>query len=166
MANHWYIIFLTGIIPLLTGFIWYHPKTFGNTWMKLNGFTPESLKQGNMALIFGLCYLFGVMLSVALLTITIHQMSMYSIFENDPLMKDPNSESSLYLKHFLETYGNRFRYFRHGALHGAIAAFFIALPLIGTNAAFERRGFRYVAIHIGYWILTLALMGGCICQFF
>jgi len=30
---------------------------------------------------------------------------------------------------------------------------------------FERRGFKYIAIHGGYWMLTLGLMGGIICQF-
>lgn len=148
------------------GFIWYHPKFFGTAWMKLNGFTPESLSKGNMPLIFGLCYLFGVMLSAALVSITIHQMSIHSIFAGDPALKDPNSVYSVDLKHVMETYGNRFRYFRHGALHGAIAAFFVAFPVIGTNAVFERHGFRYIAIHTGYWVLTLSLMGGCVCQFF
>ena len=35
----------------------------------------------------------------------------------------------------------------------------------GTNALFERKGFRYIAVNAGYWILTLMIMGGIICQF-
>ncbi|HRN41812.1 MAG TPA: DUF1761 family protein [Vicingus sp.] len=30
---------------------------------------------------------------------------------------------------------------------------------------FERKGFKYIAINSGYWIITLGLMGGVICQF-
>jgi len=133
--------------------------------MRSIGATTESLKGANMALIFGLCYLFGVMLSVALMSLVIHQMHMMSVFKGDTTMVEPNSESSLYVKHFFDTYGTRFRTFKHGTLHGTIAGLFIALPIIGTLALFERRGFKYIAIHVGYWVLTLALMGGVICQF-
>ena len=69
------------------------------------------------------------------------------------------------MKHFFETYGNRFRTFKHGALHGTIAALFFSLPILGTMSLFERKGFRYIAIHVGYWVVTLALMGGALCQF-
>jgi hypothetical protein len=30
---------------------------------------------------------------------------------------------------------------------------------------FERKGFRYIAINGGYWIISMALMGGIICAF-
>lgn len=33
------------------------------------------------------------------------------------------------------------------------------------NALFERRGFKYIAIHTGYWLITLAIIGGLMCQF-
>ncbi len=165
MQPHWYILFVAGLVPLVTGFIWYNPKVFGNAWMKSIGVTEESLKGGNMALIFGLCYLFGLMLSVALMSIVIHQMHMFSIFADDTTMKDPNSASSLYVKHFFDTYGTYYRTFKHGAFHGILSALFIVLPIIGTVSLFERRGFKYIAIHVGYWMLTLALMGGVLSQF-
>ena len=113
-----------------------------------------------MALIFGLCYLFACMLAFALAPVVIHQFGVGSVFQGDE-----SPESAAYLKNFFDTYGGRFRTFKHGALHGTIMALFVALPLLGTNALFERRGFKYIAIHTGYWIVTLALMGGVICQF-
>jgi hypothetical protein len=39
------------------------------------------------------------------------------------------------------------------------------LPILATNALFERKGFKYIAINAAYWIITLAVMGGIICQF-
>jgi hypothetical protein len=39
------------------------------------------------------------------------------------------------------------------------------LPLIGINSLFERKSFKYIFIHTGYWIISLALMGGVLCQF-
>ncbi|MEM1124805.1 MAG: DUF1761 domain-containing protein [Bacteroidota bacterium] len=60
-------------------------------------------------------------------------------------------------------YGDHHRSFGHGALHGGIIALFAALPLIGINALFERRGWKYIWIHTGYWFITLALIGGLLC---
>jgi hypothetical protein len=94
----------------------------------------------------------------------IHQMHMFSVFANDATMKDPNSASSLYVKNFFDLYGTNFRTFKHGAFHGALASLFFALPIIGIIALFEKKTFKYVAIHTGYWLVTLALMGGVICN--
>jgi hypothetical protein len=79
--------------------------------------------------------------------------------------KNPNTEVGAYFKNFFDTYGMRFRTFKHGALHGTIAGFFLALPIIGITSLFERKSFAYIAIHVGYFIVSLALMGGVICQF-
>ena len=65
----------------------------------------------------------------------------------------------------MELHGNDFRTFKHGAFHGTIGALFLALPILGINALFERRSFKYIAIHTGYWMLTMGLMGGVLCQF-
>jgi len=160
MQLHYWLIFVAGLIPLLTGFIWYHPAVFGKTWMKLSKLTEDDLKGANMALIFGLVYVFGCMLASALMTIVIHQMGFNSVFQGDT-----SPESAAYMQHFYETYGNRFRTFKHGALHGTITALFVALPVTGTVALFERKGFKYIALHTGYWAITMLLMGGIICGF-
>ncbi len=155
-----WLLLVVGLIPLLVGFVWYNPKVFGNAWMKTIGITEESMKGSNMAFIFGLCYVFACMLALGLIPAVIHQTGFDSIFQGDN-----SPESAAYKKNFFETYGTRFRIFKHGALHGTLTAIFIALPIIGTIALFERRSFKYVAIHVGYWFVTLALMGGVICAF-
>jgi len=95
----------------------------------------------------------------------IHQLSVFSILANEPGISDPNSEVGMMLKNFMEKYGTNFRTFKHGALHGAIAGITIALPIMGTNALFERKGFNYILVNAGYWIVCMALMGGLLCQF-
>ena len=55
-----------------------------------------------------------------------------------------------------------FMTFKHGALHGSMLGLFVALPVFATNALFEMKSFKYVAINAGYWIVTMALMGGII----
>ena len=68
------------------------------------------------------------------------------------------------LGEFMEVYGDRFRTFEHGALHGMMGGLFIVLPIMGTNNLFERRSFKLTLINTGYWTITLALMGGVLCQ--
>lgn len=160
MQLNFWLILVAGLIPLVTGFIWYNPKVFGNAWMKSAGLDEEKMKGANMPLIFLLCYLFGVILASVLMTIVIHQMGFNSVMQGDN-----TPETAAYMKNFFETYGNRFRTFKHGALHGTISGFFIAMPILGTAALFERKIFKYIAIHTGYWMLTMALMGGVLCAF-
>ncbi|MCW3077248.1 MAG: hypothetical protein JWO32_1857 [Bacteroidetes bacterium] len=164
MHFNWYILFLAALVPLFIGFIWYNPKVFGNTWMRLsNTPAPEAGKGPNMILVFSLCYVLSLLVAMALMSITIHQFSMFGILANEPGMKDPNSELMQMVNGFMAKYGYNFRTFKHGAFHGTIAGIMIALPVIGTSAMFERRGFKYVAITAGYWIVSMAIMGGIIC---
>lgn len=64
-----------------------------------------------------------------------------------------------------ELYSTSYRTFKHGMFHGCIAGFLFATPILTINALFERKGFKYIAINAGYWIITLGLMGGIICAF-
>jgi hypothetical protein len=156
-------ILIASLVPLLVGFVWYNPKTFGNVWMKAADITEDKMKSVNMGLIFGLTFLFSFFLAFAVQFMVIHQWSVFSILANEPGMNDPNSEISLFLKDFMNKYGNNFRTFKHGVLHGTISGITIALPLLGINALFERKGFKYIALNVGFWTLCLALMGGIIC---
>tara|TARA_B110000091_G_C13629440_1_gene396476 strand:- start:583 stop:726 length:144 start_codon:yes stop_codon:yes gene_type:complete len=45
-----------------------------------------------------------------------------------------------------------------------LAGVLLALPILATNAMFEAKGFKYIAVNAGYWIISLALMGGIVCQ--
>ena len=158
------ILLLASIVPLIMGFIWYNPKTFANPWMKAAEVSEEKLKSGNMALIFGLTFLFSFFLATTVQFIVIHQYSLYSLFAGETI-NDPNTEVGAFFKSILDRVGNNYRTFKHGVFHGTMSGLFFATPLIVINALFERRNFKYMAIHAGYWIITLALMGGIICQF-
>lgn len=161
---HWYILFLAALVPMVVGFIWYNPKVFGNAWMKAAGVTPESAKGANMGLIFGLTYLFSLFIAFIMCAMVVHQFHVFSLFADDPTAQDPTSEIGMMLKGFMDKFGSNFRTFKHGAFHGVIAGIFFALPVIAINALFERKGFKYIAINAGYFIVILALMGGVICQ--
>jgi hypothetical protein len=162
MELNWLAVLGSALIPLVVGFVWYHPSVFGNAWMRETGMSMEG---GNMLKIMGISLLVSLMAAVGLLPVVIHQMGAYSTLANDPALADPNSEIGSYFANFMTKYGRNFRTFGHGAFHGILTALFIVMPVVATSSLYERRSFKYVAITIGYWMLSFALMGGVICAF-
>jgi len=63
--NYWAII-VSALSTFLIGGLWYSPALFGKIWMRENGFTEEDMKKGNMAKIFGLAFLLGLVAAVNL----------------------------------------------------------------------------------------------------
>ncbi|MEL6389686.1 MAG: DUF1761 domain-containing protein [Bacteroidota bacterium] len=160
---NWWLLFVTPLIPMVIGAIWYHPKVFGPLWMRASGVTEEQTKTGNIFLIFGLSYLFGVFLSQTMSTVAIHQMGVAQTMMTDPEWGVDGSAVMAAYNQFMADYGNSHRTWAHGFLHGGFAALTFALPILGIIALFERRGWRYFLVHTGYWFVTLLLMGGVIC---
>jgi hypothetical protein len=150
-------LLVAGVSALVVGFVWYNPKVFGNAWMKAAGMTDEQVKGGNMAKIFGLALLFAIMLAMSLPGTVIHQVGALSLVGGTAEGALPSYGA------FIADYADAFRTFKHGALHGVMMGLFVALPILGTNALFERKGAKYIFINSGYWIVTLAIMGGIIC---
>jgi hypothetical protein len=164
MEMNFYIFFLAALVPLIIGFVWYGPL-FGNVWMKEMGFTKESLAGQNRVLTLILSYVFSLFIAMFLLPATIHQMGVYSTLAGEPGFAESTGEAFTYFQDFLLNYGDRFRTFKHGALHGTLSGLFLALPIIAIIAMFERKSLKYIGINAGYWIVTLAIMGGLVCQF-
>ncbi len=52
--------------------------------------------------------------------------------------------------------------FKHGAAHGAILSVFLVMPIFITNGLFEQKSWKNMLINIGYWLITLAIMGGIV----
>lgn len=165
MEFNFLITAVAALIPMVLGFIWYNPKLFGAAWMKECGFTTEDVQSGNMPKMLIISYLLSFFLAFILNTFVIHQFGFFSSIMNEPGVAEVGTEMNKYVQNYMANYGTNFRTFGHGALHGTMIGLMVALPIMGTNALFEKRSFKYVAINVGYWIVCLALMGGVICQF-
>ena len=63
---NYFAIFVAALSTFLIGGLWYSPAVFGKAWMRENGFTEESLKNGNMVKIFGLAFFLGLIAAVNL----------------------------------------------------------------------------------------------------
>lgn len=166
LSLHWVAILSSALIPLLVGMFYYNDKVMGNAWMRAAALEKARLEQSNMLVIFGFTLLLSLLLSVFFIPTVLHINHLFSVISQPgggP--PDPNSEAYRDAMAFYQKYGQNFRTFKHGALHGTIAALLGIWPVLGINALFERRGWRYVAIHLGYWVITFALMGGVVCAF-
>ena len=161
MEINFIALLLAGIVTLVTGFFWYNPKVFGSIWMRENNFTEEQLRTGNMLKIFGFTYIFSLMITVVLMGLTIHQSGAVGMVGGPPMLESAKPSFAA----FMADYGTAYRTFKHGALHGFMAGLFFAFPIVGINGLFERKSWKYIFIHAGYWILNLTLMGGIICAF-
>ncbi|HMX41189.1 MAG TPA: DUF1761 domain-containing protein [Saprospiraceae bacterium] len=139
---NWLAIVVATLMPMLIGFIYYHPKVMGGIWMRANGFTPESVGNGPKPI----NYVVAMVLSFALAFwcrmqfMDVHQTSLN--FDDTP--KDWVT-------------------FRHGVAHGLFYGLMVILPVFGTNAIFERRSLSYVLVNVGYWTLTLMAVCAIVC---
>ena len=157
MEINFLALLLAALSTLVVGFIWYNPKVFGGIWMRESGTTEEKMKGANMILIFGLSVVYAFLISFLLQMLTIHQFGALGMVGGDAAAAKPSYAA------FMADYGDAFRTFKHGALHGFMTGLFLAFPLIGTNALYERRSFKYVMVTSGFWIVCFTIMGGIIC---
>lgn len=42
---NWIAVAVAAASTVIIGFVWYHPKTFGNAWMESVGLTEERMKK-------------------------------------------------------------------------------------------------------------------------
>jgi hypothetical protein len=157
MEINFLALLVAALSTLVVGFIWYNPKVFGTIWMKESGMTEEKMKGGNMFKTLLISFLYAFLIGFILQMLVIHQFGALGMVGGDPTIAKPSYAE------FIADYGNAFRSFKHGALHGFMTGLFLALPLIGTNALYERRSFKYTLVTGGFWIVCCMIMGGIIC---
>jgi len=157
------MLFISALIPLLVGFIYYNPKAFGNAWLSASGLTDEEARQGSMVKTFLLTYLFGLFVSYIIYLFAVHQTSVYQLFLHDEGIFEDGSAINTYVGDFMDKYGDKHRTFGHGVIHGMELTILMGFGMIGINTLFERRPMKYLWVHLGFWAICGALMGGVLC---
>ena len=132
---NWTAVIVTAFVPLVAGFVYYHPKVLGTAWMQSLGKTEEDFDNSKMGLTFGISFVLAIVLSwfLKVLIETSHGV-MYG--------------------------GESFHTFQHGALHGAMFLAFFCIPVFVTNGMFEQKSAKNYWINIGYWVIVGGIMGG------
>lgn len=158
MNFNWIALLLAALSALFIGFIWYSPKVFGTIWLKEIGMTEEEMKGTNMFKMLAGTFIYAFLIAFILQFLVIHQLGAYGMIGGKPELAKPSFAA------FMADYGTAFRTFKQGALHGFMSGLFLALPLIGTGAMYEKRSFKYVLIAGGFWVVCFTIMGGIICM--
>jgi hypothetical protein len=166
MPTNFWLIFLIALVPMAVGAVYYGPL-FGKVWQRESGVTDEQMANANMLKIFGLSYVFSFLFAMFLSSIVVHQTGLSGLFGMLPEWTESGSALWQDLNQLDEKWGmyTRHLHFGHGALHGGIGAIFIIAPVIFINGLFERKSWKYMLIHVGYWFISMILMGGLVCEF-
>jgi hypothetical protein len=159
MPFNFIAVLVSSLTTLLLGFVWYHPKLFGTVWMNESGMTEEKAKQGNMAKIFGLTIFYSLMIAFLMPALTNHQMGALGMIGGPEFIETAKPSYAA----FLADYGDAFRTFKHGALHGFMTGLFLALPITAINALFEQKSWKYILINAGFWMVSLTIIGAIVC---
>lgn len=163
MEINFLAVLVSALVPTVLGFIWYHEKTFGRAWAAGAGMTEEKMKTGNMPLIFGLAFLFSLLLAFSMNFHAVHDVQVAGAMyyaTNGTMIPEQGSELAQWFDYFQTNLAPANHNFNHGAVHGMLIGFMILLPVTVNNALFERRGWKYMLINAGYWTICLTIMGG------
>ena len=126
-------LIIATLIPTAVGFIFYHKAVMGSAWMAATGITEEKAKESNMTVVFGVSIVMSFFLSFFLLV----------------TCNAPGQEGE-------------YDTFKHGAFHGFLLAFLVAMPVLITVGLYEQRSWKHMLINCLYWIITLTIMGGIV----
>jgi len=153
---------VAALIPMAIGAVWYGPL-FGNIWMRASGMTEEKMKSANMPMTIGLSLLLALILAMVIGMLSVHDnMVEGALFyaTDKTMIPTPGSEEASWLSFYYDNLAPDNYNFKHGAFHGGLFALLLFLPIIGNIALYEQKGWKYVAINLGYWVLCAILMGG------
>ena len=140
---NWFAIIVAGLIPTVMGYLWYGP-ILGKQWIASTGKTEDWYReQGGMPTIMGISIVLSIVLAWTL--------KIFILTTHGDLLVD--------CMNVVEGLGSH-KTFGHGALHGAMYSAFWLIPVFVINGMFERRGPKNYWIHIAYWVITCAIMGG------
>lgn len=161
MEINWLVHLLAALVPMIVGSIWYNPKVFGNSWMNEAGMTDEKIKGGNMPVIFGVSFVMAFMLSFVYMILADHAVQYSAFFrsvEEQGMGVDAASAFGTELQGHIDAYDARFSSWTHGFAHGMVLSIVLILPIMVTNALFERKSLTYILVNWGYWAVTICLM--------
>ena len=122
-------ILLSAVAALAVGFAWYHPKTFGTTWMRGVGLTEERIAAAGMGLRYALVFVLAMMMAVFV--------------------------AYLGANHPEEVLAP----WQHFAYHGVQMGLVFVGPVLVIVSLFEQLSARTILINVGYWVVTLGVMG-------
>lgn len=113
----------------IVGWLWYGPL-FGKAWLSAVGITEEDVEKKNMAKIFGLAFLFELIMAF-----------------NLAMFLTGSAEAAEQM-----TAGT-------GAFYGFLTGFGWVFFALAVNSLYEGKSWTYIFINGGYWTISFTVMG-------
>lgn len=125
-------VLLAGVASMVLGFFWYSPTLFGKPWMKLMGYTKESLKESQKEM--GKLYSLSFLASLITAYVLTHIMALSQHFYGyNPLQVGLSTAFWVWL--------------------GFVG------PVQMTDVIFGSKKWKLFAINTGYQLVSLLVMG-------
>ncbi len=154
------VLVASAFIPFIVAFIWFHKNLFGGeNWAKIAGLTLEQNNTPVKPLKLALSILLNFFIAFELYNLVVHGSGVFGMVSANVEALKTGSAAA-----FLNEYGQNHLTFGHGLVHGIFATVGFAVPFIGYATIFERKSAKYFWVNVGFWLVSLTLMGGAICQ--
>lgn len=160
MVPNFLVLLATAFIPFFIAYAWFHPNVFGgDTWQKIANLTEEQNSKAIKPLKLGLSILLNFLIAFGMYNLTVHESGIFGMLGGDiELLKSGTPKA------FLEEFSGRHLSFGHGMVHGIQGLLLFVLPILGYATIFERKSGKYLMVNLGFWLISLMLMGGVIAQ--
>lgn len=129
ILNFWAILVAT-LSTFVIGGLWYSPMLFGNAWMNAAGVSEQEIQQGNKAKIFGLAFIFELIMAF----------NLAMFLTGSPEAAEQMNAGA-------------------GAFYGFLTGFGWIFFAMAVNSLYEQRSWKYIFINGGYWTIAFTLMG-------
>lgn len=126
--NFWAVLVAT-LSTFVVGALWYGPL-FGKAWMDLVGMTEENIKDVNMGKVYGLAFVFELIMAF----------NLAMFLTGSPEAVEMMSAGM-------------------GAFYGFLTGFGWIFFAMAVNNLFEQRSWKYTLINGGYWAVSFTIMG-------
>jgi len=160
MVPNMFVLLGCSFIPFFIAYIWFHPKVFGgDNWKEIAGLTEKQAAITVSPLKLGLSILLNFLIAFGLYNLVVHASGVFGLMGADTEAMKVGTAGA-----FLAEHGQNHANFGHGAFHGAISFVLMVLPILGYAVIFERKSTKYLLVYTGFWIVSMAFMGGVIGQ--
>ncbi len=160
MKPNFLILIATSVIPFLIAFGWYHPKLFGgDNWTKIAGLTEAQVSNPVKVTKLLLTLLLNFLIAFGLYNLVVHESGVFGMLGADlEAMKTGTAKA------FLAEYSGHDQNIGHGLIHGLVATILFVVPLLGYTTIFDRKSGKYFLVNLGFWMISLTIMGGVIAK--
>ncbi len=125
-------LLIAGIAAMAVGFLWYGPMLFGKPWMKLMGYTKESMEKAKKEM--GKMYAISFVLTLLMAYVLSHVITLSSnFFHYDRLTTGLTTAFWMWLG--------------------------FVMPVQATDVLFGGKKWKLFAINTGYQLVSLLVMG-------